>query len=120
MPRHTFAWATWLLIGFFAVLGAADVIITVLHAAGSFEGGTGAIFGAELPAWLIAAIDGSAALSMLGALRLAERGDPIGPWVGVASGIVMLGRATWTIVVPVLVPLAVYGLFLRSVRPIRD
>ena len=91
---------------FFAV---AHVVLTVLFYVGLHDQGHGFFLSFQWPAWLITVVDALAAVLLWWGYR---RGVDQ-PWLGlaltVAGSMLMLGRATWTIFVPVLVVITIGG-----------
>ncbi len=95
--------STWILIILFVLLATIHVVMTVLFYLGVLDQGFGYIFSFEWPAWLITVLDGSAALM----LWFGYRRGVEGPWLGlvltVAASVIMWGRASWMVFVPVLI-----------------
>ncbi|MGI9647184.1 MAG: hypothetical protein ACR2OI_01560 [Acidimicrobiia bacterium] len=95
--------STWILVGLFALLAVAHVVLTVLFYLGIHDQGFGFVFGWEWPAWLITIMDGSAAWMFWYAYRRCEEN----PWLGVTMTLVAstiaVSRALWMVFAPVLV-----------------
>lgn len=97
-------------------MAVIHLVLAVLFYLGIWDTGVGFFLDYDWPAWLIALLDGSAALLLL----LGYKRGVDSPWLGllltlVASSI-MLGRALWFVVIPLLVVLTIFG----SVRRVVD
>jgi hypothetical protein len=101
--------ATWTLIVLFGFFAAAHLVLTVLFYAGVWDTGVGYILDYEWPAWLITVVDGVAAFLLWSGYR---RGSSA-PWLGLAltslGSVIMLARALWMVLVPVLVVVTITG-----------
>jgi hypothetical protein len=110
-----YAISTWTLMAYFAFLAIVHAVLAVLFYFGIWDTGVGYVFDYDVPAWLIAVLDGSAAyLLWLGYRRGADSA-----WLGlvltlVASAI-MVARALWFVIIPVLVVLTILGSIRRIV-----
>lgn len=114
-PR-VYAISTWALIIYFALMTAAHIVLTVLFHLGIWDTGVGYVFDYQWPVWLIALLDGSAAYLMwAGYKRGVAR-----PWFGLAATLVasmiMVARASWFVIIPVLIVLSVAGSIGRVVQ----
>jgi hypothetical protein len=112
---RVYAISTWTLITYFALMAVVHVVLTVLFYLGIWDTGVGYIFDYDVPAWLIAALDGSAAyLLWLGYRRGANT-----PWLGLGltmvASLIMVARALWFVIIPVLVVLTISGSIRRVV-----
>jgi hypothetical protein len=118
---RVYAIATWFLIGLFAFLAAAHLVLTVLHFIGVWDTGVGYVLDFEWPAWLITLIDATATVLLwVGYRRGSDR-----PWLGLAltgvAAVLMLARALWMVLVPAAVVLTIAGSIARIVisrRPV--
>jgi hypothetical protein len=118
--RHTvwsrvYAISTWTLIAYFALMAIVHAVLTVLFYVGIWDTGVGYVFDYDVPAWLIAVLDGSAAyLLWLGYRRGADKA-----WLGIVLTLVvsaiMVARALWFVIIPVLVVLTISGSIRRIV-----
>jgi len=104
------------LIAYFALMAVVHVVLTVLFSLGVWDTGVGYVLDYEAPAWLIAVLDGSAAyLLWIGLERGVAR-----PWFGVVAtlvaSIIMVARAVWFVIIPVLVVVTIAGSIRRVVR----
>ena len=92
------------------------VALTVLFYLGVWDTGVGYFLDFDWPAWLIALLDGTAAYF----LWLGYRGGSISPLLGVlltvTASVIMIGRALWFVVIPVLVVIAMVGSIQRFAR----
>jgi len=112
---RVYAISTWTLITYFALMAVVHVVLTVLFYLGIWDTGVGYIFDYDVPAWLIAVLDGSAAyLLWLGYRRGANT-----PWIGfgltMVASLIMVARALWFVIIPVLVVLTISGSIRRVV-----
>jgi hypothetical protein len=114
-PR-TYGVASWILIGLFAFLAAAHVVLTLLYYTGVHDTGVGYIFGWEWPAWLITIIDATVAWLLWFGYRRGTEQPTRGLIATIAAAILALGRATWMVLVPVLLVVAIAGSVLRILR----
>ena len=107
-PR-VYAISTWTLIAYFALMATIHVVLTVLFNIGIWDIGVGYVFDYDVPAWLIAVLDGSAAYLLWSAYR---RGAD-SPWLGLSltlvASVIMVARALWFVIIPVLVVLTISG-----------
>jgi len=107
--------STWALIGFFTLMAVAHLVLTVLFYLGIWDTGVGYVLDYDVPAWLITILDTSAAyLLWMGYLRGTEKA-----WLGLsltlAASVIMVARAWWFVLVPVLVVLTISGSIHRIV-----
>jgi hypothetical protein len=110
-----YAISTWALIGYFLLMALIHVVLTVLFYLGIWDTGVGYVFDYDVPAWLIAALDGLAAyLLWLGYRRGADS-----PWLGLGlslvASVIMVARALWFVIIPILVVLTISGSIRRIV-----
>jgi hypothetical protein len=95
------------------------VILTVLFYLGVWDTGVGYFLDYDWPAWLIALLYGAAALLLWSGFR---RGVD-SPWLGVvltvAASLVMLGRALWFVIIPLLVVVTIAGSIRRVGQTLR-
>jgi hypothetical protein len=107
--------STWTLIAYFALMAAIHLVLTVLFYLGIWDTGVGYVFDYDVPPWLIAVLDGSAAyLLWSGYRRGAEN-----PWLGLSltmvASVIIVARALWFVIIPVLVVLTISGSIRRIV-----
>lgn len=110
--------ARWLLVGLFALMAVAHVVLTVMFWFGAWDTGVGYIASVEAPAWLIALADAGAAV-------LVHRGTAPSapPRSGLAStaagAAIMIARASWMPFVPPAVVVVLIGSIRRAMtRPL--
>ena len=101
--------ANWILIFYFGVMAIIHVVLAVLFWLGVWDTGVGYFLDFDLPAWVIAVLDGSAAYF----LWMGYRKGLSNAWLGLAltvfASAIMIGRALWFVIIPVLVLIAVVG-----------
>lgn len=101
---------------YFGLMAVVHVVLTVLVNLGVWDTGVGYFLDYELPAWLIALLDGSAAFLLWAGYR---RGA-VSPWLGltltVIASAIMIGRALWFVIIPVLVVFVISGSIRRVMQ----
>ncbi len=111
--------ANWILIVLFMLLAAIHVVLTVLFYLGIWDTGVGYVLSYQWPAWLVTITDAAAATS----LWLGYRRGADAPWLGLAltllASAIMLARAIWMVLVPILVVVTIAGSIAR-IRGSRD
>lgn len=104
-----YAVSTWALIGFFSLMAFVHLVLTVLFYLGFWDTGVGYVLDYDVPAWLITILDGSAAYL----LWIGYRRGTDSPWLGmsftVVASVIMVARASWFVIIPVLVVVAISG-----------
>jgi len=124
-PRRTvwsrvYAISTWTLIVYFGLMAVVHVVLTVLFYLGIWDTGIGYFLDYDWPAWLIALLDGSATYL----LWVGYRRGVSSPWLGliltVIASVMMVGRALWFVIIPVLVVLTISGSIGRVVQSQRS
>jgi len=113
---RTYGVASWILIGLFALLAAAHVVLTVLYYTGLHETGVGYIFGWEWPALLITIIDAVVAWLLWFAYRRGAESPGRGLVATIAAAIMALARAAWMVFVPILLVVAIAGAVIRIMK----
>jgi len=113
---RTYGVASWILIGLFAFLAAAHVVLTLLYYTGVHDTGVGYIFEWEWPAWLITVIDATVAWLLWFAYRRGTEKPIRGLIATIAAAIMALARAAWMVFVPVLLVVVIAGSLLRIIR----
>lgn len=108
--------ASWILIGLFAFLAAAHVVLTLLYYTGVHDTGVGYVFEWEWPAWLITIIDATVAWLLWFAYRRGTEKPIQGLIATIAAAIMALARAAWMVFVPVLLVVAIAGSVLRIMK----
>lgn len=108
--------ASWVLIGLFAFMAVAHVVLTVLFYTGVHDTGVGYVFEWEWPAWLIAIIDGMVAGLLWFAYWHCTERTVLGLILTLGASIMALARAAWMAFVPILLVLLVVGSVLRVMR----
>jgi hypothetical protein len=93
--------ATWGLIGLFAVLAVAHVVLTVLFYIGVHDTGYGFFLEFEWPSWLITIIDAIVVLLVLIIRRERDAQPSIALGAGAAAAVLVVGRALWMVFAPV-------------------
>lgn len=106
---RVYAFSTWVLIGYFSLMAVVHLVITVLFYVGIWDTGVGYVLDFDVPAWLITILDGAAAyLLWLGYRRGTEN-----PWLGLsltlAASVIMIGRALWFVIIPLMVAVTIAG-----------
>lgn len=90
------------MIALFVFLAIAQVVLTELYYAGVHDQGVGNPLLFEWPSWLITALDASA----VGLLWFGHRRGAARPWAGLMAAIavmpIVVGRADWIVIPPVL------------------
>ena len=110
---RVYAISTWTLIGYFSLMAVVHLVLTVLFYLGIWDTGVGYVLDFDVPAWLITILDGAAAYLLWAAYR---RG--IGnPWLGLSltlvASVIMIGRALWFVIIPLMVAVTIVGSILR-------
>jgi len=113
---RTYGVASWILIGLFAFLAAAHVVLTLLYYTGVHDTGVGYIFEWEWPAWLITIIDATVAWLLWFAYRRGTEKPILGLIGTIAAAVMAMARAAWMVFVPVLLVVAIAGSVLRIMR----
>lgn len=108
--------STWILVGLFALLAVAHVVLIVLFYLGIHDEGFGFVFGWEWPAWLITIMDGSAAWMFWYAYRRCEDNRWLGLAMTLVASAIAVSRASWMVFVPALVGVVVVASISRSSR----
>lgn len=108
--------ASWILIGLFAFMAVAHVVLTVLFYTGVHDTGVGYVFDWEWPAWLIVIIDGTVAWLFWFAYRRCTDRTTLGLILTVVASIMALARAAWMVFVPVLLVVVIVASVVRLVR----
>jgi hypothetical protein len=104
-------------------MAIVHVVLTLLFYLGVWDTGVGYFLDFELPAWLIAALDGSAAYLLWVGYRRGVSDPVFGLTATAIAAVIMLGRALWFVVIPVLVVVVISGSLgrvIRSTRTTRD
>ena len=111
--------STWALVGLFALMAVAHVVLTVVFYLGIHDTGVGFVFGWEWPAWLITIMDGSAAWMYWYAYRRCEESRWLGLSMTLVASTIAVSRALWMVFVPVMVVVVIAGSISRilSGRP---
>ncbi len=102
-------------MGLFALLAVSHVAMAVLFYVGVVDQGFGSMFDFEWPAWLITVLEGLAAVMLWFAYRRGAQA----PWLGfvltVAASVILWGRASWMVFVPVLMVITIAGSVVRII-----
>jgi len=114
--------STWTLVGLFALLAVAHLVLTVLFYLEIRDTGVGFVFDWEWPAWLITIMDGSAAWMFWYAYRRCEENLRLGLTVTLVASTIAVSRALWMVFVPAMVAVVIAGSISRIVmgRPPPD
>jgi hypothetical protein len=87
----------------------------VLFYLGIWDTGVGYVFDYDVPAWLIAVVDGLAAYLLWSGYR--KGADKV--WLGLSltmvASVIMVARALWFVIIPILVVLTISGSIRRIV-----
>ena len=113
---RTYGVASWILIGLFAFLAVAHVVLTVLFYTGVHDTGVGYVFDWEWPVWLIVIIDGSVAWLLWFAYRRCTERTTLGFFLTLVASLMALARAAWMVFVPILLVVVIVASVLRLVR----
>lgn len=93
----------------FVLLAIAHLVLTVLFYLGVWDTGVGYVLDYDWPAWAITILDGAAAFMLWTGYR---RGWD-SPWIGLAltavASVIMVARALWMVLVPILVVISIVG-----------
>jgi hypothetical protein len=94
-------------------MAAVHLVLTVLFYLGIWDTGVGYVLDFDVPAWLITILDGAAAYM----LWVAYRRGIDNPWLGLSltlvASVIMIGRALWFVIVPLMVAVTIVGSILR-------
>jgi hypothetical protein len=106
---RVYAVSTWALIGYFSLMAIVHLVLTVLFHLGIWDTGVGYVLSYDVPAWLITILDGSAAyLLWMGYRKGMDRA-----WLGLSltliASVIMVARALWFVLIPILVVLTISG-----------
>ena len=112
--------STWTLVGLFALLAVAHLVLTVLFYLGIHDTGVGFVFDWEWPAWLITIMDSSAAWMFWYAYRRCEENRWLGLAMTLVASTIAVSRALWMVFVPAMVVVVIAGSISRIVtgRPL--
>lgn len=108
--------ASWILIGLFAFMAGAHVVVTVLFYTGVHDTGVGYVFDWAWPAWLIATIDGTVAWLLWLAYRRCANRSTLGLILTLGPLIMALSRAAWMVFVPILLTVIIAMSVVRLVE----
>lgn len=108
--------STWILVGLFAFLTTAHVVLAVLYYLDVHDTGVGYVFAWEWPVLLIVLIDGATAWSLWFAYRRCEDRPTLGLVLTSAAAIMAVARAAWMVFVPVLLIVVLAFSLQRFVR----
>jgi hypothetical protein len=92
------------------------VVLSFLFYLGVWDTGVGYFLDFDWPAWLIALLDGTAAYFVWLGYRRRSISPLLGLLLTVAASAIMIGRALWFIVIPVLVVITMAGSIQRFAR----
>lgn len=106
---RVFSISTWALIVYFALMAVAHVVLTILFYVGVWDTGVGYFLDYDWPAWLIALLDGLAAYLLWTGYRRGFASPRLGLILTLVASLLMVGRALWFVIVPVLVVLTIWG-----------
>lgn len=101
--------ASWILIGLFTFLAGAHVVLTVLFYTGVHDTGVGYVLDWEWPAWIITIIDAAVAWLLWFAYRRGGDDPRMGLVATVLAAIMALARASWMVLVPLLLAIVIAG-----------
>lgn len=112
---RTYAVSTWALIVYFGLMAVIHVVLSLSYLLGLWETGVGYFLDYDWPAWLIALLDGSAALLLWIGYRRGVRSPWLGLSLTLAASVIMIGRALWFVIIPLLVALTIVGSLRRLI-----
>ena len=90
-------------------MAVIHLILTVLFYLGVWDTGVGYVLDSEFPAWLITILDGAAALMLWVAYRRGADNPPLGLSLTLAASVIMLARALWFVLIPLLTAVTIAG-----------
>ena len=107
-PRRTvwsriYTVSTWILIAYFGLMAIIHVVLAMLFYLGVWDTGVGYFLDFEWPAWLIALLDGTAAYFLWSGYRKRSTNPLLGLVLTATASVIMIGRALWFVVIPMLV-----------------
>jgi hypothetical protein len=105
--------SNWILMGLFALLATTHVVMTVLFYVGVVDQGFGSMFDFKWPAWLITLLEGSVAVMLWFAYRRGVEAPWLGLGLTVTASVIVWGRASWMVFVPVLMVITIAGSVVR-------
>jgi len=112
---RVYAVSTWMLIGYFSLMAVVHLVLTVLFYLGIWDTGVGYVLDFDVPAWPITILDGAAVYL----LWVGYRRGIDSPWLGLgltlAASVIMMGRALWFVIIPLMVVVTIAGSFHRIV-----
>ena len=110
---RVYAISTWALVGYFSLMTVAHFVLTVLFYLGIWDTSVGYLLDFDVPAWLITILDAAAAYL----LWLGYRRGINEPWLGLSltsvAAVIMIGRALWFVIIPLMVAVTIVGSILR-------
>lgn len=106
---RVYAISTWTLIGYFLLMALVHLVLTVLFFLGIWDTGVGYILDFDVPAWLITVLDGAAAYLLWTAYRTGVDNPWLGLGLTLAASAIMLGRALWFVIIPLMVVVTIAG-----------
>jgi hypothetical protein len=112
---RVYAISTWTLIAYFTLMAVIHLVLTVLFYLGIWDTGVGYVLDYDVPAWLITILDGSAAYLLWMAYRKGTENTWLGLSLTLVASVIMVARALWFVLIPVLVVLTIAGSIHRIV-----
>ena len=106
---RVYAISTWTLIVIFSFFAVSHVVLTVLFYIGIWDTGVGYVLDYEWPVWLITIMDGLAAYLLWFSYREGSIAPRRALALTILASVIMLARALWMVLVPVLVLLTISG-----------
>ena len=97
----------WTLVVLFGFLAAIHVVLTVLFYTGVWDQGVGYIFSLEWPSWLITLADAAAAALLWLGYKRSATAPVVGFALTFGASIIVWGRTSWMVFVPVLMLIAI-------------
>jgi hypothetical protein len=110
-----YAISTWTLITYFSLMAIVHLVLTVLFYLGIWDTGVGYVLDYDVPAWLITILDGSAAYLLWMGYRRGIDNAWLGLSLTLVASVVMMARASWFVIIPVLIVLTISGSIHRIV-----
>lgn len=108
------------MIVYFGLMAVAHVVLAVLFYLGVWDTGVGYFLDYDWPAWLIALLDGSAAYLLWVAYRRGAARPLFGLGLTVTASVIMVGRALWFVIIPLMVVVTISGSIGRVVQSQRS
>lgn len=106
----------WLLIGLFALLAVAHVVLTVLFYVGVNDQGYGFFLDFEWPGWLITLLD-ALVVALVWRIRVSADSPAVSFAAALVVAVIVIGRTLWMVFAPVAAGVVVLDTARRWRRP---